>query len=134
MKTQAEDYDRAAVEDELRTLSQAKWRWATDGQLDRLAELFDDELVFVHLNGSVTSKTEWMDELRSRRFVYERIVPQETSARALGEDTGVVVGRGTFTVNGGLVFRLICTEVYVRRDGQWKLVNLHACGTGSRHG
>src|SRR3954454_6754246 len=102
MRPAADEPDRGAVEEELRALSQAKWRWATSGELDRLEDLFDDELVFVHLNGYITSKAEWMGELRSGHFVYERIEPQETSARALGEDAGVVVGRGTFTVNGGL--------------------------------
>jgi hypothetical protein len=48
--------DRAAVEREIRALSEAKWRWATEGQLDRLEDVFDDELVFVHLNGYITSK------------------------------------------------------------------------------
>jgi hypothetical protein len=43
-----------------------------------------------------------MSELRSRRFVYDRIEPHETSVRAFG-DTAVAVCRGTFTVNGGLV-------------------------------
>jgi hypothetical protein len=123
--------ERAAVEDELRALSKAKWRWATDGELDRLEDLFDDELVFVHLIGDIRSKAEWIGELRSGRFVYERIEPHETLARALGQDAGVVVGRGTFTVNGGLVFRLVCTEVYARFDGEWKLANLHACTSGS---
>jgi Domain of unknown function (DUF4440) len=127
------EFDRGAVEDELRALSEAKWHWATDDQLDRLEDLFDDELVFVHLNGYISSKAEWMGELRTRRFVYERIEPQETSARALSENAGVVVGRGTFTVNGGLVFPLVCTEVYTRQGGQWKVVNLHACASGSRH-
>lgn len=118
--------DQAAVEHEIRTLSEAKWRWATDGQLDRLADLFDDELVFVHLNGHITSKQEWMSELLSRRFVYNQIEPRKTSVCAFG-DAAVVVGRGRFTVNGGLLFNFVCTEVYAKRGGQWKLVSLHAC-------
>jgi hypothetical protein len=85
------------------------------------------------LNGHITSKAEWMCELRSRHFVYHRIEPHATSARALSEDAGVVVGRGTFTVNGGLVFPLVCTEVYARQDGEWKLVHLHACASSQRH-
>jgi hypothetical protein len=50
-----------------------------------LEDVFDDELVFVHLNGYITSKREWMSELRSRRFVYDRIEPHETSVRAFGD-------------------------------------------------
>jgi hypothetical protein len=91
--------------------------------------LFDDELVFVHLNGHITSKPEWMSELRSQRFVYEQIEPHASSVRVFG-DAAVVVGRATFVVNGGMVFKLVCTEVYARRGEPWKLVSLHACSDG----
>ena len=67
MRPRTDEFDRAGIEDELRALSQAKWSWTTDGELDRLADLFDDELVFVHANGYVTSNAEWMGEPRSRR-------------------------------------------------------------------
>jgi hypothetical protein len=67
-----------------------------------------------------------MSELRSRRFGYDHIEPHETSIRALGTGAAVLVARGSFTVSGGLVFDLVCTEVYARRDGAWKLVSLHA--------
>ncbi|RKQ92991.1 uncharacterized protein DUF4440 [Solirubrobacter pauli] len=117
------------AEHEIRALSDAKWRWATDGPLDRLEDLFDDELVFVHLNGHITSKPEWMGELRSQRFVYDRIETHETSVRVYG-DAAIVVARGTFTINGGMVFKLVCTEVYAQRADGWKLVSLHACQDG----
>jgi hypothetical protein len=122
--------DQATAQDKIRALSEAKWLWASDDQLDRLEDLFDDELVFVHLNGRITSKPEWMNELRARRFVYDHIEPHETSVRAYG-DAAVVAARGTFTVNGAIVFKLVCTEVYAMRGGQWKLVSFHACSDGS---
>jgi hypothetical protein len=118
MAPRSSTFDRAAVEDEIRALSVTKWRWATGGQLDRFEDVFDDELVFVHLNGYITSKPEWMSELRSQRFIYDRVEPHETSVRALSDDAAAVVARGTFTVNGGMVFKLVCTEVYAKRDSQ----------------
>jgi hypothetical protein len=51
--------------------------------------------------------------------------------RALGDDAAVLVARGTFTVNGGLVFRLASTEVCARRDGKCKLITLDACSDNS---
>src|SRR4051794_14013602 len=41
--------NRSAVEEEIRAVSEAKWRWVPD-DLDRLEDVFDDKLVFVHLN------------------------------------------------------------------------------------
>jgi ketosteroid isomerase-like protein len=114
------------VEDEIYALSLEKFRWKTDGHFDRLADLFDDDLVFVHLTGHITSKQEWMRQLESRAFVYDRIDLKEASVRAYG-DTAVLVGKATFVVNGGSVFPLVYTEVYVRKNDRWKLVNLHTC-------
>src|SRR3954451_13357159 len=78
-----------------------------------LRSLFDDDLVFVHLNGYITSKEEWMSMLRSGSFVYDRIDLKEASVRAYG-DTAVLVGKATFVVNGGSVNPLVYTELYAR--------------------
>ena len=67
-----------------------------------------------------------MSQLRSRWFVYDRIALKEASVRAYG-DTAVLVGKATFVVNGGSVYRLVYTEVYTRKNNQWKLGNLHTC-------
>lgn len=43
-------------------------------------------------------------------------------------DTAVLVGRATFRVTmggSGGTYNLVYTEVYTRKHGQWKLVNLH---------
>ena len=40
-------------------------------------------------------------------------------------NTAVLVGKAAFTVNGGSVYNLVYTEVYTKKNGKWKLVNLH---------
>ncbi|PTT11366.1 hypothetical protein DBR27_06195, partial [Flavobacterium sp. HMWF030] len=40
-------------------------------------------------------------------------------------DTAVLVGKALFTVNGGSKYNLVYTEVYTKKNNQWKLVNLH---------
>ncbi|WP_196373721.1 nuclear transport factor 2 family protein [Pseudomonas fluorescens] len=101
-----------------------KFRWKTAGDFDLIEDLFDDNLVFVHITGFVTTKQEWMSELRSKRFRYDKIALQEACAKVYGE-VAVVTGKAAFTVNGGSVYKLVYTEVYVVKMGQWKLVNLH---------
>ena len=94
-----------------------------------MADLFADELVFVHLNGHISSKQEWIAELRAKRFVYNTIDIKEAAAKVYGS-TAVLVGRATFkvTVNGSKgTYNLVYTEVYTRKKGQWKLVNIHTC-------
>jgi ketosteroid isomerase-like protein len=41
-------------------------------------------------------------------------------------DTGWAVARPEFTIPGGPSFRLRFTAIFVREDGLWKLIHLHA--------
>jgi hypothetical protein len=113
-----------ATEKEIIELSQEKFRWKTTGKFDLLANLFDDELVFIHLTGHVTTKADWISQLKRGTFVYNKIEQKEASAKVYG-NTAVLVGRAKFTVNGGSVYHLIYTEVYTKKHNKWKLVNLH---------
>jgi hypothetical protein len=114
-------------EREILELSLDKFRWKTEGLIERIEDLFDDHLVFIHITGDVTTKAEWIGQLGSGRFLYERIEPTEASAKVYG-DAAVLVGPATFIVSIGgrrATYRLIYTEVYARKSGAWRLVNLH---------
>jgi hypothetical protein len=116
------------VESEILKLSTNKFRWKTTGKIDLIEALFDDELIFIHLTGQVTTKAEWIAQLRSKRFVYDRIDQKKAAVKVYG-DTAVLIGTANFTVNGGNLYKLIYTEVYTKRDNRWKLVNLHTTST-----
>ena len=121
--------DQSASENEIIRLSAKKFRGKTERQIDRVENLFDDDLIFVHLNGNITSKAEWIGELRSGRFIYNAIDVKEVSAKNYG-NTSVLVGRAEYTVTmlgQRSKYRLVYTEVYAKKAGQWKLVNLHTC-------
>lgn len=111
-------------EQEILDLSVDKFKWKTTGQIDKVAHLFDDDLIFIHLTGHITSKKEWIEQLKSGRFVYNKIELQEHAAKVY-ENTVVLVGKALFTVNGGSKYNLVYTEVYTKKNNQWKLVNLH---------
>jgi ketosteroid isomerase-like protein len=117
------------AESEIIRLSAEKFRWKTERQIDRVEDIFDDDLIFVHLNGNITSKNEWISQLRSGRFIYNAIEVKEVSAKSYG-DAAVLVGKAEYTVTmTGFrsKYRLVYTEVYAKKDGRWKLVNLHTC-------
>lgn len=123
------DSHQPEIEKEIVELSLDKFNWKTTGDVDRVEDIFDDDLVFVHLNGNVTSKREWIGQMRSRSFVYNRIEPHEMSAKIYGE-AAVLFGKATFAVTMGDFkgnYDLVFTEVYARKNGVWKLVNLHTC-------
>lgn len=117
-------FAQSAIEKEILELSQEKFRWKTSGKFDLLADLFDDELVFVHITGRITTKDDWINQLKTGRFVYNKIEQKEASVKVYG-NTAVLVGKAKFTVNGGSEYHLVYTEVYTKKKNQWKLVNLH---------
>ena len=117
---------QSATEFEIVRLSAEKYRWYVDRKVDLVEDLYDDALVFIHLTGHVSSKPEWIAEMRSGRFVYNKIDIREASAKAYGS-TAVLVGKAVFTVNGGAQYRLVYTEVYTKKNDRWKLVNIHTC-------
>lgn len=122
-----EPLTQTAAETETLALSKEKFRWKTEGKIDLIEDLFDDELVFIHLNGHFSSKQEWIQELRAKRFVYNAINLKEASAKVYG-NTAVLVGKARFsvTMNGSRgTWTLVYTEVYTKKNNRWKLVNLH---------
>lgn len=117
---------QSTAESEIINLSAEKYRWYVDRKIDQVESLYDDALVFVHLNGHMSNKKEWIGQMRSGSFVYNQINVHEASANVYGT-TAVLVGKATFLINGGSRYRLVYTEVYTKTNGQWKLVNIHTC-------
>jgi len=116
----------SAVADEIRTLSEQRFRWAADGQIDRFAELLDDNLAFVHLTGKMSSKAEWIAELRAGAYGYREMEFVDCDVHVHG-DTVVLVGRVDIRVASGHTWRLVVTKVYVSKQGSSKLISAHAC-------
>jgi hypothetical protein len=58
----------SAVADEIRALSAQKFEWAADGKIDRFADPLDDNLAFVHLTGQISSKPQWVAQLRAGAY------------------------------------------------------------------
>jgi hypothetical protein len=115
---------QSKVETEILHLSLDKFRWKTEGKIDLVEDLFDDELVFIHITGHTTSKKEWIGQMKSGSFVYDKIELKEHSSKIYG-NTAVLVGKAKFSVNGGSVYKLVYTEIYTKKNEKWKLINIH---------
>jgi ketosteroid isomerase-like protein len=118
--------EASAVADEIRALSAEKFQWAADGQIDRFADLLDDNLAFVHLTGQISSKQKWIAQLRAGAYGYRKMQFIDSDVHDHG-DTAVLVGRVDILVASGHTWRLAVTEVYVNKQDSWKLVSAHAC-------
>lgn len=116
------------TEKEIIRLSTDKFRWMTTPDPDRLEELFDKDMIFVYMNGQLQNKRDWLLQLRQGVFNFEKIFPQQMTAQAYG-DVCVIFGRAIFQVHmHGFQSRwnIIFTEVYAKKEGIWKLVNVHS--------
>jgi hypothetical protein len=113
------------AEQEVLDLSKAKWRWMAEKKADTLATLFDDKAIFVHMGGS-WGKTQEVEIIRSGGIHYKHAEVFESSARII-DSTAIVLSRIRLdaVVGGREVSNpFAVTEVYVRRNGAWKLASL----------
>lgn len=108
------------TDEDIVRLSMDKFRGKTSQDVNRVEDLFDDGLIFVHLIGNVTSKRDWIAQMRSGRLIDKRIEPREMSARVYGRHRRAFresnVHRGDGRGSGS--YNLAFTEVYARRGGQ----------------
>ena len=113
------------AEQELLDLSRTKWRWMSEKKADSLAALFDDKAMFVHMGGA-WGKTQEVEIIRSGGIHYKHAEIFESSARII-DSTAIVLSRiRLLAVVGGneVTNPFMVTEVYVRKQGAWKLASL----------
>jgi hypothetical protein len=116
------------VENQILELSNKKFQWMTRPQLDSLAEVLDDQLMFVHSNGWTETKKEFIEDIKSGKLHYTNIQIQEASVR-LFDKSAVVIGKGKFQVlleGNPIDINLYYTEVYILKNKKWLLASRHA--------
>lgn len=113
---------------EILDLSQRKFVWLINKQLDSLNLVLDDDLMYIHSNGWTESKKDVIDDLKTGKLVYEDVQIENAKVR-LYKSTAIVTGTGKFSGgNNGNAFdlRLLYTEVYVLKNKKWLLASRHA--------
>ena len=112
----------SAQDKELIALSQQKWLWMAQKDINALNTLFDDKAVFVHMSRTMT-KAEELDVIRTGNIEYRRADVKEVSVRFIG-DTAIVLSKIDLhaIVRGNVANNpFSVTETYVKRGDQWKL-------------
>ena len=89
-----------------------------------LESLLDEELSYTHSSGQVETRAQFLANLTAGTLRYQSMTPAEVSIRIYG-DAAVATGRVEVAASMegkdlSLVLRF--TEVWVRRDGSWRLV------------
>jgi len=89
-----------------------------------LDTLLAPELTYIHTDGILESKAEFLATLGTGRLRYQAIEPDELEARLYG-DAGVITGQSGMQVKVGeelLRFRIRFTALYRRDGARWVLV------------
>ncbi|WP_297337674.1 nuclear transport factor 2 family protein [Algoriphagus sp.] len=114
-----------AEKQEVISLSKTKWQWMADKEADKLAELFDDQSVFVHMGGS-WGKAQEINIIRSGGIWYKKADIHEVSVEII-ENTAILLNRITLVAEVGgneVTNPFEVTEVYIKKAEGWKLGSL----------
>lgn len=117
-----------AQEQHVLDLSKKKFQWMVTMQFDSLQAVLDDRMMFIHSNGWLETKTEFIHDIRSGKLRYKSIDVIEATARVY-PGSAIIIGRGKFvvTLDGkDLQLELKYTEVYIQQNGKWLLASRHA--------
>jgi len=112
-------------EQEIISLSNAKWQWMADKNVDRLASLFHDQSKFVHMSGT-WKKNEELDIIKTGSIWYQKADVHDVAVEIV-DDVAIAWSRITLTavVRGtDAVTQFTVTEVYKKQGSDWKLLAL----------
>jgi hypothetical protein len=114
-----------AAEQELLNLSKDKWQWMADKNSDKLAELFHEKAMFVHMGGS-WGKEQEVNIIKSGGIWYKKADIHEATVNII-DNTAILLNRITLTAEVGgneVTTPFMVTEVYIKLSGTWKMGSL----------
>jgi hypothetical protein len=115
----------SAAEQEIVNLSKDKWQWMADKNADKLADLFHEKSMFVHMGGS-WGKEQEINVIKGGGIWYKKADIHDVSVNII-DNTAILLNQITLlaVVGGNEVTNpFMVTEVYVKIDGNWKLGSL----------
>ena len=98
------------------------------GDQAALTTLMTDDLTYTHSSGVVETKAEFLEGLKSGKYVYREISPRDRRVRIHG-DAAIVSGPCHIVIEPGgkrTEIDLYFTEVYVKEGGQWRMALWHS--------
>jgi len=109
----------------VRDVEAMRFQAMVQNDLKSLDPLLAENLVYMHTDGTVESKSEFLERLRSGSLRYRSIAPTDVRVRTFG-NTAVITGRSQMAVtNAGAdhEFEILYTAVYEAAADRWQLVS-----------
>jgi uncharacterized protein (TIGR02246 family) len=98
------------------------------GDLGALDGMMTADLTYTHSSGVEESKAQFLEGLKSGKYVYREITPRDRRVRVHG-DAAVVSGPCHVVIEPGgkrTELDLYFTELYVKEAGQWRMALWHS--------
>ncbi len=121
----AQDSSFTKEEQEIINLSNDKWQWMSDKNVEKLADLFHETSQFVHMGG-YWGKEQELNTIKDGGIWYKKAEIHDQKVK-LTDNTATVYSiiHLNSEVGGNAVrFPFIVTEVFVRENGKWLLSSL----------
>ncbi|CAD5256200.1 MULTISPECIES: nuclear transport factor 2 family protein [unclassified Imperialibacter] len=115
----------ASTEKQLKDLSQSKWQWMADKNVDKLAVLFDDRAKFVHMSGS-WKKARELEIIETGSIWYKKATVHDVAVEVFG-NTAIVWSRITLDAvvrTNEVSTEFTVTEIFQKQSSDWKLLDL----------
>lgn len=96
-----------------------------DNDLEALAQLMADDIIYTHSSATVENKDQYLESLRSGRLRYRSVQRKNEQLRVFGQ-VAVMHGRAIMQVDiNGQTKDLnnLFQSVWVERDGRWELAS-----------
>ncbi|HUQ11277.1 MAG TPA: nuclear transport factor 2 family protein [Steroidobacteraceae bacterium] len=107
----------------LKAAEAARFKANVDADAQVLGQVLDDDLEYVHSNGEVNTKRQFIDSLTSGTRDYVATTFELKSVRILG-DVAILVGTAKVTVadhGNSLDLDLGYTDIWVWKDRRWQM-------------
>ena len=114
-----------AAKQEVINLSKDKWQWMADKNTDKLADLFLDKAMFVHMGGS-WGKEQEVNIIKSGGIWYKKADIHDVTVNIF-DNMAILLNRITLIAEVGgneVTNPFMVTEVYIKQNGKWKMGSL----------
>lgn len=89
---------------------------------DFLDKIFSDDLVYIHSNGVVHNKEEYIQSIKNGKSAYNKIDIDKEDVRVYNKNTAVINGK-IYISFPTIRAHLIYTVVYIKKNKDWKVVS-----------
>jgi ketosteroid isomerase-like protein len=93
-----------------------------------LGATMTDDMTYTHSSGVTETKAEFLDGLKTGKYVYREVTPRDRKVRVHG-DAAVVSGPCHVVIEPGgkrTEIDLYFTELYVKEGGRWRMALWHS--------